>query len=150
MAHQWKFFRAGGFDQVLLESGDDLVALGSETNLLEVTALMFLYPPPLTGGEVVIEFGVHCACIIKPDQTICTICRFCLDVSRRLLVCLDLFTAAAKCSRNIPVIALTAFAMPEEQERFMSDGFDGYISKPVEIGVLVGEIERVMGLKVEG
>ncbi|MBI5483076.1 MAG: hypothetical protein HY888_01275, partial [Deltaproteobacteria bacterium] len=25
--HQWKFFRAGGFDQVLLESGDDLVAL---------------------------------------------------------------------------------------------------------------------------
>jgi len=26
-AHQWKFFRAGGFDQVLLESGDDLLAL---------------------------------------------------------------------------------------------------------------------------
>jgi hypothetical protein len=25
--HQWKFFRAGGFDQVLLESGDDLLAL---------------------------------------------------------------------------------------------------------------------------
>lgn len=26
-AHQWKFFRAGGFDQVLLETGDDLVSL---------------------------------------------------------------------------------------------------------------------------
>ena len=25
--HQWKFFRAGGFDQVLLESGADLLAL---------------------------------------------------------------------------------------------------------------------------
>ncbi len=25
--HQWKFFRAGGFDQVLLESGEDLLAL---------------------------------------------------------------------------------------------------------------------------
>jgi hypothetical protein len=25
--HQWKFFRAGGFDQVLLENGDDLLAL---------------------------------------------------------------------------------------------------------------------------
>lgn len=25
--HQWKFFRAGGFDQVLLETGDDLLAL---------------------------------------------------------------------------------------------------------------------------
>jgi len=26
--HQWKFFRAGGFDQVQLESGEDLLALG--------------------------------------------------------------------------------------------------------------------------
>ena len=46
---------------------------------------------------------------------------------------------------DIPVIALTAFAMPEEQERFMNSGFDGYVSKPVEIGILVEEIERVMG-----
>jgi len=51
---------------------------------------------------------------------------------------------------DIPVIALTAFTMKEEQERFMSDGFDGYVSKPVEIGILVEEIERVMKLKVEG
>lgn len=28
MAHTWKFFRAGGFDQVRLDSGDDLKALG--------------------------------------------------------------------------------------------------------------------------
>ncbi len=26
--HRWRFFRAGGFDQVLLETGDDLLALG--------------------------------------------------------------------------------------------------------------------------
>lgn len=25
--HRWKFFRAGGFDQVLLETGADLMAL---------------------------------------------------------------------------------------------------------------------------
>lgn len=32
--HQWKFFRAGGFDQVLLETGDDLVALSQLDNKL--------------------------------------------------------------------------------------------------------------------
>ena len=46
---------------------------------------------------------------------------------------------------DIPVIALTAFAMKEEQERFMREGFDGYISKPVQVGKLIEEIERVMG-----
>ncbi|MEI6827225.1 MAG: ATP-binding protein [Desulfuromonadales bacterium] len=45
---------------------------------------------------------------------------------------------------DIPVIALTAYAMKEEQDRFMRDGFDGYISKPVEIDILVAEIERVI------
>jgi len=45
---------------------------------------------------------------------------------------------------DIPVIALTAFAMKEEQERFMREGFDGYISKPVQVGKLIEEIERVV------
>ena len=45
---------------------------------------------------------------------------------------------------NIPVIALTAFALKGEQERFMTDGFDGYVSKPVEIQNLIDEIARVM------
>jgi hypothetical protein len=32
--HKWKFFRAGGFDQVLLETGDDLLALSQLDNKL--------------------------------------------------------------------------------------------------------------------
>ena len=32
--HQWKFFRAGGFDQVLLETGDDLISLSQLDNKL--------------------------------------------------------------------------------------------------------------------
>ncbi|MFZ4854872.1 MAG: hypothetical protein ACOYL3_00620 [Desulfuromonadaceae bacterium] len=32
--HQWKFFRAGGFDQVLLETGDDLMSLPQLDNKL--------------------------------------------------------------------------------------------------------------------
>jgi two-component system cell cycle response regulator DivK len=33
----------------------------------------------------------------------------------------------------IPVVALTAFAMKEERERFLGAGFDGYLSKPIDI-----------------
>ena len=31
------------------------------------------------------------------------------------------------------VVALTAYAMKEDAERFLSAGFDGYISKPIDI-----------------
>ena len=36
-------------------------------------------------------------------------------------------------TRSIPVIALTAFAMKGDGEAFLADGFDGYISKPIEV-----------------
>ena len=44
---------------------------------------------------------------------------------------------------KIPVIALTAFAMQDERQRFRSAGFDGYLVKPINIRELleaVGEL----------
>ena len=34
---------------------------------------------------------------------------------------------------RIPVVALTAFAMKEDRERFLSAGFDGYLMKPINV-----------------
>ena len=34
---------------------------------------------------------------------------------------------------SIPANALTAFAMKEDQERFMAAGFDGYVMKPINV-----------------
>ncbi len=34
-------------------------------------------------------------------------------------------------TRTIPVVALTASAMPEEQDEILSAGFDGYETKPI-------------------
>ncbi|MEI6827227.1 MAG: CHASE domain-containing protein [Desulfuromonadales bacterium] len=43
-----------------------------------------------------------------------------------------------------PVVALTAYSMRGDRERFLNEGFDGYISKPLVTRELVFEIKRVM------
>jgi two-component system, cell cycle response regulator DivK len=41
---------------------------------------------------------------------------------------------------EIPVIALTAFAMQDERQRFRSAGFDGCLVKPINIRELLGMV----------
>lgn len=48
----------------------------------------------------------------------------------------------AKAKRRIPVIALTAFAIKGDEERYLQEGFDGYISKPVDIDVVRETIRK--------
>ena len=43
---------------------------------------------------------------------------------------------------TIPVIALTAQAMRGDDERFLAEGFDGYISKPVNVREFVGIVRE--------
>jgi two-component system cell cycle response regulator DivK len=41
---------------------------------------------------------------------------------------------------TIPVVALTAFSMPGDRESIMQAGFSGYMSKPIEPELFVGQI----------
>ena len=43
---------------------------------------------------------------------------------------------------QIPVIALTASAMKEDRQRFLSAGFDGYLAKPINIRELPGVVRE--------
>jgi PAS domain S-box-containing protein len=45
-------------------------------------------------------------------------------------------------TRAIPIIALTAQAMPEEREQALAAGLDDYLTKPIELRVLVDAVER--------
>jgi two-component system cell cycle response regulator DivK len=42
----------------------------------------------------------------------------------------------------IPVLALTAQAMQGDRERFLAAGFDGYLSKPVDVDALIETVRR--------
>ena len=43
---------------------------------------------------------------------------------------------------QIPVLALTAQAMQGDRERFLEAGFDGYLSKPVDVAEFVATVRR--------
>jgi len=40
------------------------------------------------------------------------------------------------------VVALTAFAMREDRERLLTAGFDGYMSKPIEIRAFLERVQQ--------
>ena len=43
---------------------------------------------------------------------------------------------------SIPVLALTAQAMQGDRERFLEAGFDGYLSKPVNVVELIAVVRE--------
>ncbi len=47
-------------------------------------------------------------------------------------------------TKNIPISALSANAMPEEIESALSQGFDSYVTKPIDVTHLLVEIESLL------
>lgn len=48
--------------------------------------------------------------------------------------------------RHIPILAMTAHAMPGDRERCLEAGMDGYVAKPIRLNGLYEEIARVTSL----
>lgn len=60
-----------------------------------------------------------------------------LDVTRRLKADGDI--------SHIPIIAVTAFAMKDDEERILSAGCEAYISKPISIVPFLNTVRRFLG-----
>lgn len=51
---------------------------------------------------------------------------------------------------DVPVVAVTAFAMRQDQERAYADGFDGYLAKPISVRSLPAQVARFLGRAADG
>jgi len=47
--------------------------------------------------------------------------------------------------RDIPVVAVTAFAMKGDEERIRSGGCEAYVSKPISVGVFLDTVRKFVG-----
>jgi CheY-like chemotaxis protein len=51
---------------------------------------------------------------------------------------------ASQQTQTIPVIAVTAFAMKNDEEKILADGFDMYLSKPLSINQLFDAVDKYL------
>ncbi|HET6561896.1 MAG TPA: response regulator [Marmoricola sp.] len=49
-------------------------------------------------------------------------------------------------SRQVPVVAVTAFAMTEDRQRAFDGGFDGYVEKPISVRDLHDQVRDFLEL----
>jgi len=47
----------------------------------------------------------------------------------------------------VPVVAVTAFAMAEDRQRTLSAGFDGYLTKPLDVLALPGQLRDYLAVE---
>lgn len=46
--------------------------------------------------------------------------------------------------KDVRIIAITSYAQPEDEDRFLNDGFDDYFAKPVEIHKLIERLNQYL------
>jgi two-component system cell cycle response regulator DivK len=52
---------------------------------------------------------------------------------------------ADQSTQAIPVVALSASAMPDDREKIIASGFDAYLTKPIQIKGFIEVVERLIG-----
>jgi len=48
-------------------------------------------------------------------------------------------------TKHIPIVAVTAHVLPDDEARSRKAGCDGYLAKPISPGALLGEVDRRVG-----
>lgn len=119
-------------EKVILIVEDDAKNLKLFRDLLQVSGYTTL---EATDGEQ----GVELAREKKPDLILMDIQMPVMDglEATKLLKNDDV-------TKDIPIVALTAYAMQGDEEKMREAGFDGYISKPIDVKGFLKKISEVI------
>jgi two-component system cell cycle response regulator DivK len=52
---------------------------------------------------------------------------------------------AAEAGRNMPIIAVTSYAMSGDRERLLAAGCNGYIEKPIDPLLIINQVQGIIG-----
>ncbi len=85
------------------------------------------------------EAGVELARSQRPDLVL-------MDINLPGMTGLEALALlrADAATAEIPVAALTAYAMTDDRARLLAAGFDGYLEKPVDVRALPGQVEALL------
>ena len=101
------------------------------------------------GHEItVVENGKDCLVALDKSHFDVVLMDIQMPVMDGRKALLEIRKKEAETSNHQPVIALTANAMRGEKERLLAEGFDGYVSKPMELNGLLHEIRLALGVGV--
>lgn len=112
-----------------------------------------------TSREVIVaqleSFGYQATAVVNGAQAVDAVGRGCFDLV--LMECempvMDGFEATQRIRKSvhstIPVIAVTADAMPEDRDRCLRAGMDDYITKPLEMKALADMIAQWVAVSAE-
>jgi len=91
------------------------------------------------------EQGVTCAAQVDPDLVLMDMQLPGIDGHDALRLLRD-----AVATRQVPVVAVTAFAMKGDETQALDEGFDGYIRKPISIRSLVDQVRGFLEAPAAG
>jgi len=119
-----------------------LIAEDNAVNIIFVKALL----NKLGFDAVFVENGRDCLAALEQSPFDMVLMDIQMPIMSGNEALRELRVREQNTSRHQPVIALTAYSLRGEKERFLAEGFDGYLSKPLEICDLVSELNRVLNL----
>jgi CheY-like chemotaxis protein len=130
--------RTGG-DTVETSAGTLLYVEDNPANLKLMQAIIELMPGVTMLSAHTGELGLELAAAHRPNVII-------MDIN---LPGIDGFDAVellrkSDATKDIPVIALTARALPRDKERGIKAGFHSYLTKPIQIGELMAVLEDIL------
>jgi two-component system cell cycle response regulator DivK len=83
------------------------------------------------------EEGVRLAALHLPDLILMDVQLPGMDGDEALRL-----LRGSRTTRDIPVVAVTAFAMTTDRDRLLAEGFQGYLTKPISVADFADQVGR--------